>query len=178
VASLSERYAGAAFDYLGDAKKAEQVANELQAFAELIDSNQELSAVCHSAVFSSDRRIEVVVEVAQKMGLSEPTQRFLKVVAENGRLTFLKKIGEGLRRRMLESANRAPLQVDAPIELDTSEKEAIAKKFQKTLGKEVEATFHVDPKLLGGIRVTVAGRTYDATLANQLGALKEKMAGG
>lgn len=178
MGSLSERYSKAIYEYLGDPKTTEAVSNELQEFGSVLASNQELKVVCNTAVFSSERRLEVVNDVALKMELSDHSQRILKVLAENGRLALLKKVSRGLKERMLEAANTVPLQVDAPVELDAGDKEAIEQKFKKTLGKEVDANFHVDPKLLGGIRVTVAGRTYDATLANQIGALKEMMAGG
>jgi F0F1-type ATP synthase delta subunit len=42
----------------------------------------------------------------------------------------------------------------------------------------VETRETVDPSVLGGVRVTVAGRTYDGTVRQRLRALRETLVAG
>jgi F0F1-type ATP synthase delta subunit len=62
--------------------------------------------------------------------------------------------------------------------LSADEKKSIETRFSKILGNPVEATYLVDPKLVGGVKVTAAGKTYDGTISGWLGQFEEILVGG
>jgi F0F1-type ATP synthase delta subunit len=49
--------------------------------------------------------------------------------------------------------------------------------LDKALNKNSELSFHVNPKLLGGIRLRVGNELIDASLKNHLNKLRHKMLG-
>jgi len=78
----------------------------------------------------------------------------------------------------LESGNVVSLSVETATSLETDEKKKIEDRFTKILGKKVEASYKVDPALLGGLRVTAAGRTYDGSLTGWLSSFEESLITG
>ena len=59
------------------------------------------------------------------------------------------------------------------LPLDAKTLEAVQARFAKMLGEPVELLQSIDPSLLGGIRVEIAGRVYDDSIRSQLAALKD-----
>jgi len=63
------------------------------------------------------------------------------------------------------------VQVTTAIELDKKQKEQIKKELKRRYG-ELDYEFKVDPKVLGGIKLSVGFNEYDATLKTKLEKLK------
>jgi F-type H+-transporting ATPase subunit delta len=172
------RYAKAAFDFLGDAKKAGEVSAELKVFAKALSENPELQIALTNEAFSTSDRVLVVKDVAQKQGLSENAIRVLAVLAENRRILITESVAERVHQLALEAAEIASLEVESSEELKADDRKKVEDQFAKILGKKVEAKYSLDPTLLGGLRVTAAGRTYDGTLSGWLEKMEEKLMGG
>jgi len=172
------RYAKAAFDFLADAKAATGVAGELKAFGGLLLETPELQVALTNEAFATQDRLSVVKDVAQKQGLSENAVRILSVLAENRRILLCDSVADRLHQLSLEAADIASLEVESPVELKPEERKKVEDQFTKILGKKVEAKYSLDPNLLGGLRVTAAGRTYDGTLSGWLEKMEEKLMGG
>ena len=171
-------YARAIIDYLGDADKARTVADELSALGEVIESHAELSRVLTTGVFTEKQRREVLEEIMKKLKSGEDTKRMALVVSQQMRLRALSAIGERMHRLLQDHANVVPLHVESASALDAAEKKKVEQKFRSLLGKTVEASYAVDPNLIGGLRVTAAGKTYDGSLVGQLRAIEERLVGG
>jgi F-type H+-transporting ATPase subunit delta len=172
------RYAKAAFDYLGDLEKANTVATEMKVFYKTFQENTDLQAALTNEAFSTQNRVAVAKEVSERLGLGAETVRVLAVLSENRRIPSAKWIAERLHQLCLEAADIALLEVESSKELSSEERNKIELQFSKILGKKVEAKYSLEPTLLGGLRVTAAGRTYDGTLSGWLEKMEEKLMGG
>lgn len=172
------RYAKAAFDFLADPKKAAAVAAEITAFSAALEQNAELRGALENEAFSVDERCAVVKDITEKMGLSQDTTRILGVLAENRRVTRAGSVAVRLNQLALAAADVAALDVESSEELPAADRKKIEEQFSKLLGKKVEAHYSIQSQLLGGLRVTAAGRTYDGTLSGWLEKMEEKIMGG
>lgn len=175
---VSQRYAKAIFDFLKDETKVRSLITELKEFALLIEGSNELSLVLTSDVYSDNERLAVVEDLVTKAKLSKDTQRVLSVLSQAKRLDHLRSIIERLQLILLDSANVVSLKVETATSLEADEKKQIEDKFTKILGKRVEANYQVDPALIGGLRVTAAGRTYDGSLTGWLNSFEESLISG
>jgi len=175
---VSQRYAKAIFDYLKDGSKIRALISELEEFSILIESNTELSLVLTSDVYSDDERLAVVEDLVTKAKLSHDAKKVLSVLSTAKRLDHLRSIVERLQLVLLDSANVVSLSVETATSLESEEKKKIEDKFTKILGKKVEANYKVDPALIGGLRVTAAGRTYDGSLTGWLNSFEENLISG
>ena len=175
---VSLRYAKAAYDFLGDPKKVSVVAQELKAFATIFSQNPELRIALTNEAFSTQSRVEVVREISNKLKLSEDALRVLAVLADNRRISSVESVSDRMHQLALEAADVAALEVESSVELSAEDRKKVEDRFSKILGKKVEARYGLDPSLLGGLRVTAAGRTYDGTLSGWLENMEEKLMGG
>ncbi|MFM8270435.1 MAG: ATP synthase F1 subunit delta [Pseudomonadota bacterium] len=172
------RYAKAAFDFLADSKKSKDVSHELKAFSKVLSENEELRLALTNEAFSTEDRVWVVKDVAQKLGLSENALRILAILSENRRILLCDSVAERLHQMALEAADVAALEVESAAELKADERKKVEDQFKKILGKEVEASYSLNPNLMGGLRVTAAGRTYDGSLSGWLETMEENLMGG
>lgn len=62
--------------------------------------------------------------------------------------------------------------------LGEAQLQALRAAIGKSLGLTVDLKTRVDESLLGGLRVTIGGRTYDGSVRTQLRALRERLAAG
>jgi F-type H+-transporting ATPase subunit delta len=54
----------------------------------------------------------------------------------------------------------------------------LAEALRAPAGGDIELTTTVDPRVLGGLRVKMGGRTYDGTVRGHLTALRRSLASG
>ena len=175
---VSQRYAKAIFDHLKDADKIRMVANELSEFAVMIEDHAELTLVLTSDVYSEEIRKNIVEDLATKTKISADAKKALLILSSAKRLDHLKGVSEKLQQILLESANVTALNIESATTLEAEEKKKIEEKFKTILGKKVEANYKVDPNLIGGLRVTAAGRTYDGSLTGWLNSFEENLISG
>ena len=175
---VAASYAKAIFDFLGADGKVDKVAAELAEFGHLVAGHSELTYVLNTDVFSNVQRMHVISDLCTKVELSSETRRVLDVLSEKRRLNQTAHIAQKLKVLQLGAANVVPLNVESANHLDDGEKQKVEQRFAKILGKKVEASYRIEPSLMGGLRVTAAGRTYDGSLSGMLESFREKLVGG
>ncbi|MGH7150189.1 MAG: F0F1 ATP synthase subunit delta, partial [Planctomycetota bacterium] len=65
--------------------------------------------------------------------------------------------------------------VEAAVPLADADLRAIERALGGSLGPRVSLALRVDPALVGGLRIEVAGRRLDATVRGRLAALREDL---
>lgn len=141
-------------------------------FADLLAESKELRVALLGPATSTREKVSIVEEIGKKLSVDEVVSRFLKLVARNGRLGFLRSIQTCLRELSLAKQNGVLGHVVSADALSEAELNDLAGSFEQKIGKKVEFEARVDPRLLAGLKVTVAGTTYDGSLRAQLDRLE------
>ncbi|MSP18249.1 MAG: ATP synthase F1 subunit delta [Bdellovibrionales bacterium] len=175
---VSYRYAKAIFDYVKDGANLRSLIAELKEFAQTVSTHSELSLVLTSDIYSTEDRHAILKDLFLKKSLSETAKRVLLVLSSAKRLGLVASIAERLQLILLESTNVMPLIVETATTLEADEKKKIEEKFQTLLGKKVEATYIVVPSLIGGLKATAGGRTYDGSLVGWLNSFEDILISG
>lgn len=165
LGKVASRYAKALFDDLRGKTHAESVLGELEKFSKIVSEHKELRLLISSPGFSEPEKTGVVVDIAERMQISKEAKRILRGLSHMGRLDQLQGILRRLRIKLLESEGVQPIQVSLAAAAGEEDRKQIELKFEKLLGKKVEATYETNPHLVGGLRVVAGGRTYDGSLA-------------
>ena len=63
-------------------------------------------------------------------------------------------------------------EVTTAVALSAAQKKGVVASLRTALGKDAELTTRVDPRILGGIKVRVGSRLFDASLKSKLESLK------
>lgn len=175
---ISTRYARAIYEFLKTEAKARPVIDALKTLGATIEENENLEKALTTELFTEEQRKGVIEDLVTTLKANDDTRRILLVLSEQGRLTHVNQIAERLNQLLLEAAGAMPLSVTAALDLEDADKKKIEEKFKKILGKNVEATYHLNPELYGGLKVTAGGRTFDGSLSGWLASLEEKLIGG
>jgi F-type H+-transporting ATPase subunit delta len=177
-AAVARRYARALHALASEARRAEPVAEELAGFDQLLAADRELrDALLRPWVKASTKRA-IVLEVADRLGLSPLTRNFLALVAQRRRLDVLGEILLQYRARVDEAAGRIRARVRSAAPLSDAERAALRERLGRRLGKTVLLDTEVDPALLGGFVAEVGSRVLDMSVAGQLTALRERIIKG
>jgi ATP synthase F1 delta subunit len=88
----------------------------------------------------------------------------------------LPEINSALGRVVSGQQEPVKAEITSAVELSEQEKEALRQSLAKQFGGDLSFTFHVDPALLGGLRVRVGDRLIDTSVASRLTALRESLA--
>jgi F-type H+-transporting ATPase subunit delta len=122
-------------------------------------------------------RRTMVSQLSARLGLSKLLANFLAVLAVNNRWRELGAIERAYQRIEDQALGRVRARVRSARPLTEESRQRINEVFEHQTGKRVIADSSVDPDLLGGVVVEIAGRVFDGSLRTRLERLERSLAG-
>ncbi len=177
---LARRYARALYEVAaaeGDAV-AQRMKGELVALDALLAGHPQLAEALASPAFPAEARERVLRAVVERAGGSALLVRLVALLASRERVALLGAIGEAYAERLNDAMGVLSARAVSAVPLGPSQRDGLASALGSTLGKRIELTNQVDPAVLGGVLVRVAGRSYDGTVRTRLGALRRRLGAG
>jgi F-type H+-transporting ATPase subunit delta len=101
--------------------------------------------------------------------------RFLLVLNDHERLELLRPIRAAAHALENERLRRVPVQVWSAVPLTDDEKGQIAERVRRRFELEPILQTHIDPALLGGLKVRVGDLQIDATVRTRLDELRTQI---
>ena len=178
--ALARRYARAVLDVAAaqGSPVAAALVGELSAVAALFEKNDELRRVLLSPGLGSDARRRVLANILTQAGASTLLARLVDLLARHDRVGLLPALAEEYADALNRREGRVSAQAVSAVPLAEAQRAALAQALGSAVGRNVELEARVDPAVLGGVRVTVGGRTYDGTVRSRLAALRERLVSG
>jgi F-type H+-transporting ATPase subunit delta len=173
----ARRYARALHDVALPKGEAPRLLTELRELVQLIEGNPELKQTLLHPGLGAERRQRLVRALFASRG-SELLGRLLTLLAERDRLALLPELAEAFARAANEHAGVLMAEAVSAQPLDEAQLGTLRAALKNATGREVELRARVDPALLGGLVVTLLGRTYDGSVRAQLGLLRERLVRG
>jgi F-type H+-transporting ATPase subunit delta len=171
---IAEVYARALFEAAKDDDVLDRVHDELGQFAEALDENRNLQIFLFSPYFSSEEKKQGVRRIVTDA--DERLLNFLELLAERHRMPALFRIRRVFDGLWADENKLLPVTVTSATELDQGLVDDIGKRIQEQTGRKVDLSSHVDPDVLGGLRVRVGNLVLDATVRNRLEQLRKQVA--
>ncbi|MCE9544057.1 MAG: ATP synthase F1 subunit delta [Planctomycetia bacterium] len=100
---------------------------------------------------------------------------YLKVLADHGRLGYLRAIRTAAEQLHNQLRGRVQVDVTTAVALGDEASGLLAKKMQKMLGREPQLVERVDPALIGGMMLQIGDTVYDGSVATQLRGLRQQI---
>ncbi|ESQ93408.1 ATP synthase F1 subunit delta [Asticcacaulis benevestitus] len=167
-----ERYAKATFELAEDNKVLDVVHGDIVALKALLLSSAELRTFVGSQVYKSDVKLSGLLAVAASLNLNDLTRKALGVLASNGRMDHLFPFITAFNKLYDAKKGIVSAEVTSAVALSDAQLDDLKKALAKTLGQSAEISTRVDPALLGGLKVRVGSRLFDASLKTKLDSLK------
>jgi F-type H+-transporting ATPase subunit delta len=177
-ADVGSEHIGAVYakGLLGAAESAGQTAAVVAEFddvvREALDRFPQLGTVWASALVSPDDKVGMLDRIFAGR-LTPVLLRFLKVVAQHGRLDCLRAIHAQVRIQYDQLRNHIPVRLTTATPLSAALVDGIMASLRSQLGGEPVLEQAVDPTLLGGAVLRIGDTVYDGSVANQLEQLRQ-----
>lgn len=172
VSNVGARYAQALFDLATDQKQVAAVEADLNALKAALADSKDFRTLLYSPTFSAEDKGKGLVAVGAKAKFNMTTLKFLGLLASNGRAAALPAVIDGYARLSAAARGAISAEVTTAVALTAAQAKGVQAALRQSLGKDPEITTRVDPAILGGIKVKVGSRLFDASLRSKLDSLK------
>lgn len=172
VSNVGGRYAQALFDLARDQNEVAAVEADLKSLKAALADSRDLRILLGSPTFNADDKGRGLAGIAKAAGFSGTTRKFLGLLAANGRAGALADVITGFERLSADARGVVSAQVTTALPLTAAQAKGLAQALRQALGKDPEIETRVDPAILGGIKVRVGSRLFDASLRSKLDSLK------
>ena len=174
---LAQRYAAALFELADERRALDPVADDLRALRDMLAESADLVRLIRSPVLSRSGQSAAIGAVAERAGLSPLVRDFLAVAARNRRLFALPAMIEAYLAQLAERRGEITAEVVTAQPLSEAQREALAERLRRSVGRRVSVDLRVDPALIGGIVVKLGSRMVDGSLRSKLRRLQLAMKG-
>jgi F-type H+-transporting ATPase subunit delta len=172
ASNVGGRYAQALFDLASEQNQVAAVEADLKTLKAALADSRDLRILLASPAFGAEDKSKGLGAIAERAGLSATTRKFLGLLAANGRAGALGAVIAAFERLSAEARGVVAAQVTTALPLTDAQSKGVAQALRQALGKDPEIETRVDPSILGGIKVRVGSRLFDASLRSKLDSLK------
>ena len=109
------------------------------------------------------------------LGVTELTQNFLGVLAQNRRLAELPKVIRAFRSIAAAQRGEVTAEVTSAHALTDTQLADLKARLTAREGRTVKLSTKVEPDLLGGLVVTIGSKRIDASIRTRLNSLSQAM---
>jgi F-type H+-transporting ATPase subunit delta len=169
---VGARYASALFDLAKDGREIATVSADLKSLKTMIAESADLRILLASPVFDAEDKAKGLAAIADRAGFSPLTKKFLGLLAGQRRASALRDVITAFEALAAAWRGVVAAQVTTAIPLSPAQTSGLAAALRQALGADPEIETRVDPAILGGIKVRVGSRLYDASLKSKLDSLK------
>lgn len=160
-------YAKAMLDLAAAQGEEDSLLDELHELGRAVAGDAELATFLASPLVSAGSRAKVLETIFRRRA-SDLLVDSLEVINRKGRLGLAAAIAEAYRGEYRERRGLVDARVTTAVPLGEAQRANLAAAVAKLTGKQPELIERVDPAILGGLVVEVAGEKIDTSLATQL----------
>jgi len=169
---VGARYASALFDLAKDGREIATVSADLKSLKTMLAESADLRTLVGSPVFDAEAKGKGLTAIADRAGFSALTKKFLGLLANQRRASALRDVIVAFDALVAAWRGIVAAEVTTAVPLSPAQTSGLAAALRQALGKDPEIETRVDPAILGGIKVRVGSRLYDASLKSKLDSLK------
>ena len=130
------------FQLADEQGRVDAVAGDLRAILDLIGSSEDFARFVSSPAISRDDQAAAVNAILEKAGADELVQKFIGVVAENGRLFALKAIIDQFLADLAARRGEVSAEVISATALDADLEDEVKKAVAKVAGSDKSFSFY------------------------------------
>lgn len=169
---VGERYAQALFDLALETKKLDAVRADLKSLKAAWIESADLRRLATSPVISAEDQGKGLAAIAVKAKFETTTKNFLGLLAQNGRARDLGSVITSFEALYAKHTGVVAAEVVSTQALSAAQLKTITTALTTALGKNPEITTRIDPSILGGLKVKVGSKLFDASLKTKLDQMK------
>lgn len=148
--------------------------SELAKIRGVLEENPELVSLLRYPSMPVKEKEELLDQIFGS-GLSETMKNFLIILCKNRKAGDLIEISDEFEKLYDRSQNIERVCVTSAVPLDEEQKEKLAARLKKQLGRNVRISYEVDPSLLGGMKIRTESMIIDGSMTGRLERMKDQL---
>lgn len=166
--ALGRRYARALFD-LTKPQELEVLEKALQAAAEIWSSDNDFRDFIQNPSITLGSKQDLLQELRKALNIElETFERFLALLAQNGRIWLLPQIAKSYSALVDERKKVICLEIISAVSLPDSEKESIVSSLKNEVGGMARVEWQVEPEIIGGLVIKSGDKMVDRSVKGML----------
>ncbi|MBC2285423.1 F0F1 ATP synthase subunit delta [Listeria booriae] len=171
---VANRYAVALFEVAKDKQMTDQFDAELAIVKESLDQSDDFRSLIENPTITIEAKKQMLATVFG--GITPVLQDFMSLLVDRGREDYLVTIIDQYLKKVKDVRGIADAEVYSVVPLSEAEEAELSKAFATKMSKnELNIHNHIDPSLLGGVRVVIGNRIYDGSLKSKLRDLERQI---
>ena len=171
---VARRYAEAVFALAKEQNQIDLYQQQLNLVLDSLEAVPEFKSYFYNFIVPVEEKKDILKKIFQQ-DLSENLLNFLFLLVDKRREANLAGIAAEFADIADESRNIKKADLYTAAEIPKKELKALETRLNKATGKKILLNPHVDPALLGGIKLRIGDRIVDATLKKRLQLLNAAM---
>jgi F-type H+-transporting ATPase subunit delta len=173
------RYASAFLDVVTAAKlDTAALDHQFSDFVATWDGSAELREFFVNPAIPTVEKVEFLDKLNQKLKLQKELRNLLAVMINNDRIGQVSEVAQAWRQQLQEQLGIRQAEIVTARELSEKDRSALVAEIGKLADARVEASFKLDPSILGGTVVRIGSTVYDGSVRGRLDRLKEELVKG
>ena len=173
LTTAARPYARAAFDYASSNGVADQWA-EMLSFCGAVADDATMKAALDQPSLNRQQSADLFNEVCADK-LDEHGKNFIKLLAENDRISLLPDIAVLYHHYQAEAEGTVDAQLISALEVSDQQVEAISASLAKRFGKKISITTSIDEALIGGAIIRAGDMVIDGSVRGRLEKLSNTL---
>ncbi len=175
ITTQARPYAVAAFEYAAAHQGIPAWENMLQAAA-VVTKSKEVTRFLTNPAFTTAQHAELYCSVLAAVLDPEKTN-FIKLLAENYRLSALPEIASLFKDYRADSEKTVDVEVISAVALDERYQQNLVQALTKRLQRKVKLACRIDTAILGGAIIRAGDNVIDGSVRGKLNRLVEFISG-
>lgn len=171
-ARVARRYAGALFSAARKQDIVHPVESDLETIHGLLVSRKEFGALLRNPDVTPERKLAFLEKVFSDR-VTALTMAALRLLVQKRREDLIAVVYLRYAELRREAESVARVVVTSAYPLDEAERDRIALRVGQQTGRTIEASYEVDPKLIGGVRVAYDDYVLDGSVRGNLKRLRQ-----
>lgn len=165
---IAKRYAKALLRLSGgQVEIAKKGLNELKQVKSLFDLD-EAKQILQSPVMPNSLKNELVRYAASTGGANNEYVRFFEEMVAAGRTELIPATIDWYERLLDELDGKVRATVETAVEFKEAQLHELSSTISKVFNKKIESTHRINPKILGGLRITMGHKLIDMSLLHKV----------
>ena len=169
LVTIARPYAEAAFRLAREKSAFDQWSEMLRLLDMIVED--ERVARCIGDPKVSGQQLEGLVRGICGEQLDGAGRNFVQVLVHNDRLTAVPAIRELFEQLRLEHEGVLEAKIHSAFAIDSAQVDELVRKLESKYQRKVRAEVSVDPQLIGGVKIVVGDKVFDATVRGKLDAM-------
>lgn len=173
----ARRYNLALYEIASEKKSVDAVVMDFRDIQRSIAGSKELSNFIATPIINLNKKTEVVNSLFSGK-VNDLTLKFLELVCKKNRINIIDDVITDFLDLVNEKRGVVTAKIKTAVDVTEKEKVALTEKLKKYTGKEITASYSVDPSIKGGFIAQIDDKIIDASITRQLELLREKFKQG